>query len=247
MTLVDFIRSDKSADLTLLLVYSDQTTDASPYCTCLSKDNQVTLLIRILCDISSICLTVLLLCGCAFFLRFKVNKRKRGQQFNNSDSQMTDTPALQIAFYEPDIAPNVGTMLRFGACLGLRVHVIEPCGFPFSRRALKRSLMDYEAHIDLMHHADWNSFNDWRLSEKHRLILMTTKASQPYLDVEYKPGDILLAGSESTGAPDNVHEASDVRIRIPMRPNLRSVNVATACAVVSGEAMRQMGSFEALQ
>lgn len=153
---------------------------------------------------------------------------------------------IHLALYEPDIAPNVGTLLRFGACLGLTVHVIEPCGFPFSRRALKKSLMDYEAHVLLKHHADYAAFEDWRQSHSRRLVLMTTKTDHSYLDVRYKDNDVLMAGSESAGVPDHVHTQADVCVRIPMRPELRSVNVATASAMIVGEAMRQTGAFGAL-
>lgn len=151
--------------------------------------------------------------------------------------------AIEIALFEPDIPQNVGTILRLGACLGIAVHVIEPCGFPFSKRTLKRSLMDYEAHIDLRRHDDWQAFDHWRKEQKRPIALATTKASEPFMDIHYQPDHIILMGSESRGVPDQVHRAANHRILIPMRPGLRSINVALSAAMIVGEAMRQTGGF----
>ena len=136
--------------------------------------------------------------------------------------------------------------MRLGACLGVPVHVIEPCGFPFSRRALKRSLMDYEPHVTLYHHADWAAFQSWNQTHNMRLLLMTTKAAKPYFDVTFTNQDIMMVGSEGMGVASHVHTAAAERILIPMKPGLRSVNVATAASMVLGEALRQTGHFERL-
>ncbi|WP_430398050.1 tRNA (cytidine(34)-2'-O)-methyltransferase [Ferrovibrio sp.] len=148
---------------------------------------------------------------------------------------------MRLALFEPDIPPNLGTMLRLGACLGVPVHVIEPCGFPFSVAAVRRSAMDYLDQAEIHRHDSWPHF----LAEKPpgRLLLLTTKAPVPYTQFSFQPDDIILMGRESKGAPDYVHEAADARLIIPLRPGLRSINVATAAAMVLGEALRQTGGF----
>lgn len=150
---------------------------------------------------------------------------------------------MRLALFEPDIPPNLGTQLRLGACLGIPVHVIEPCGFPFSVAAVKRSAMDYLEHAEIHRHASWQDF----LAERPpgRLLLMTTKAAQIYHEFRFQPGDTVLMGRESKGAPDYVHDAADARLVIPIQPGLRSINVATAAAMVLGEALRQTGGFPA--
>lgn len=147
--------------------------------------------------------------------------------------------AMQLALFQPDQPPNTGTLLRLGACMNMPVHVIEPCGFPFSPKAVKRYAMDYADHVDLRHHLDWQSFEDWRNSSGDRLILLTTKASGSFTAFDFQPSDILMVGSESSGAPDYVHQAADARVTIPMNPAVRSLNVAVAAAMVMGEALRQ--------
>ncbi|NVJ71187.1 MAG: tRNA (cytidine(34)-2'-O)-methyltransferase [Alphaproteobacteria bacterium] len=146
---------------------------------------------------------------------------------------------MDIALFQPDQPQNTGTLLRLGACMDAPVHVIEPCGFPFSHRALKRSAMDYADLVALHHHLDWNAFTDWQKSNKRRVILLTTKAEATYTDFKFMKDDILLVGSESTGAPEEVHEHADARITIPMNPGARSINVAVSMAMVLGEAIRQ--------
>lgn len=148
---------------------------------------------------------------------------------------------MRLALFEPDIPPNLGTILRLGACLETPVHVIEPCGFPFSVQAIRRSAMDYLEHAEIHRHDSWQHFLDER--PKGRLVLMTTKAAIPYTDFRFAPDDILLFGRESKGAPDYVHAAADARLLIPIRPDLRSINVATAAAIVLGEALRQCNAF----
>ncbi|KUM24825.1 tRNA methyltransferase [Mesorhizobium loti] len=148
---------------------------------------------------------------------------------------------LRIALYQPDIAGNTGTILRFAACLDLGVDVIEPAGFPLSDRALKRAGMDYLEMAALSRHADWHAFEEWRRTSARRLVLVTTKATAAYTDFAFAAGDILLFGRESAGVPEEVHQAADTRLTIPMRPGARSINVALSVAMVAGEALRQLG------
>ncbi|TPL84387.1 tRNA (cytidine(34)-2'-O)-methyltransferase [Mesorhizobium sp. B2-3-13] len=148
---------------------------------------------------------------------------------------------LRIALYQPDIAGNTGTILRFAACLGLGVDIIEPAGFPLSDKALKRAGMDYLEMAALTRHVDWHAFEEWRNARADRLVLLSTKATTPYTDFSFTNRDILLFGRESAGVPDPVHQAADVRLTIPMRPTARSLNVALSVAMVAGEAIRQLG------
>lgn len=147
---------------------------------------------------------------------------------------------LRIALYQPDIAGNTGTILRFAACLGLGVDIIEPAGFPLSDRALKRAGMDYLEMAAMTRHVDWNAFEENRRSGARRLVLLTTKAATAYTDFAFAEDDTLLFGRESAGVPDPVHEAADARLTIPMQPGARSINVALSVAMVAGEAIRQL-------
>ncbi|TIW16330.1 MAG: tRNA (cytidine(34)-2'-O)-methyltransferase [Mesorhizobium sp.] len=148
---------------------------------------------------------------------------------------------LRIALYQPDIAGNTGTILRFAACLDLGVDIIEPAGFPLSDRALKRAGMDYLEMAALSRHVDWHAFEEWRRTRARRLVLLTTKAETAYAGFAFAPGDVLLFGRESAGVPEEVHQAADARLTIPMRPGARSINVALSVAMVAGEALRQLG------
>ena len=154
---------------------------------------------------------------------------------------------MQIALYQPDIPQNTGTILRLCACLGLAAHIIEPAGFAVSDRQFRRAGMDYLDHLAWRRHDSWSAFEDWRAAQGHRLLLFTTKAATSYLDFSYKADDILLLGRESAGVPDTVAEVADARLRIPLRPGLRSLNVAMAAAMAAGEALRQVGHFVRLQ
>ena len=147
---------------------------------------------------------------------------------------------MHLALYEPDIAPNTGTILRLCACLGVTAHIIEPAGFPVSDRAFRRAGMDYLDQVTLRRHASWVAFEEWRRAEQLRLALFTTRAATSYLDHRYG-GEVLLFGRESSGVPDEVHAAADIRLTIPMQSGLRSLNVAMACAMAVGEAVRQTG------
>jgi tRNA (cytidine/uridine-2'-O-)-methyltransferase len=148
---------------------------------------------------------------------------------------------LRIALYQPDIAGNTGTILRFAACMGLAVDIVEPAGFDLSDRNLRRAGMDYLERTALTRHVDWDAFEQWRRASGRRLVLMTTKAALPYTGFVFADDDVLLFGRESAGVPDKIHEAADARLLIPMPGGGRSLNVALSVAIVAGEAMRQIG------
>lgn len=150
---------------------------------------------------------------------------------------------MQIALYQPDIPQNTGTILRLCACLGVPAHLIEPAGFPVSDRHFRRAGMDYLDQVSLRRHASWGAFDDWRRSEGLRLILFTTRGALSYLDHAFGTQDILLFGRESAGVPDAVAAAADACLLIPMRPGLRSLNVAMTAAMALGEALRQTKGF----
>jgi tRNA (cytidine/uridine-2'-O-)-methyltransferase len=147
---------------------------------------------------------------------------------------------MRIALYEPDIPQNTGTILRLCACLGIEVHLIEPAGFDASDRAFRRAGLDYLDHVQLMRHTAWAAFDAWRRAEQLRLVLFTTKAATPYLNHRFLTDEVLMFGRESSGVPERVHTAAETRLLIPMRPGLRSLNVALAAAMAAGEAMRQL-------
>jgi len=148
---------------------------------------------------------------------------------------------MRIALYQPDIPQNTGTILRMCACLSIEAHLIGPAGFPTSDRAFRRAGMDYLDAVTLVRHAAWDDFERWRQGGRHRLVLFTTGATQSYLDFRYAADDVLLFGRESAGVPAEVHGAADARLVVPMRPDLRSLNVAVAAAITAGEALRQIG------
>lgn len=153
---------------------------------------------------------------------------------------------MRLALYQPDIAQNTGTILRLCACFGIPVDVIGPAGFDMSDRALKRAALDYLPHVELTRHAGYETFMEQRASASAppgRLVLLTTKAATPHYDFAFAPDDTLMLGRESAGVPDTVHDRVDARITIPMRPGLRSLNVAVAAAIVLGEALRQTRGY----
>jgi tRNA (cytidine/uridine-2'-O-)-methyltransferase len=153
---------------------------------------------------------------------------------------------MRIALYEPDIPQNTGTILRLAACLGAEAHLIEPAGFPTSDRAFRRAGMDYLDRVTIVRHASFEAFMAWRAAAGARLIVFTTHAGRSYLDHAFERDDVLLFGRESAGVPEKVHRAAAARLLIPMRPGLRSLNVAMAAALAVGEALRQTGGFPAL-
>jgi tRNA (cytidine/uridine-2'-O-)-methyltransferase len=146
---------------------------------------------------------------------------------------------MRIALYEPDIPQNTGTILRLAACLGVEAHIVEPTGFPSSDRAFRRAGMDYLDRVSLVRHTSWAAFDAWRRAEELRLILFTTAATRSYLEHAYGADDVLMFGRESAGVPEAVHQTADARLQVPMRPGLRSINVAMVAAMALGEAMRQ--------
>ncbi|MGB4107057.1 MAG: tRNA (cytidine(34)-2'-O)-methyltransferase [Alphaproteobacteria bacterium] len=143
-----------------------------------------------------------------------------------------------IAMYQPDIPQNVGAMMRLAACTGVELHIIEPCGFPWDERKIRRSGLDYVDAMDYMRHESWAKFLENTVGR--RLVLLTTKAAEPYYNFEFQGGDILLAGRESAGVPDEVHDAAHARLTIPMAGSARSLNVVNATSMVLGEAIRQI-------
>jgi tRNA (cytidine/uridine-2'-O-)-methyltransferase len=146
---------------------------------------------------------------------------------------------MQIALYQPDIPPNTGTILRLCACLDVAAHIIEPAGFPVSDRAFRRAGMDYLDQVKLTRHASWEEFEQWRRRAACRLLLFTTKGAISYLDFSYRASDVLLFGRETAGVPEAVAASADARLKIPIKPTLRSLNVAVAAAMAVGEALRQ--------
>jgi len=152
---------------------------------------------------------------------------------------------MRLALYEPDIPQNTGTILRLSACLDVAVDIVEPCGFVFDDRRLRRAGMDYLDAVDLTRHTSWNAYRIWRAGSGRagRLVLLTTKSGTPYTDFSYAFSDTLMFGRETVGVPPEVHAAADARLFIPMKPGMRSLNVAVAAAMVLGEALRQTKGF----
>ena len=152
---------------------------------------------------------------------------------------------MRLVLYEPDIPQNAGAMMRLGACLDVPIDVIEPCGFVFSDRHLRRAGMDYLDHVKLTRHGSFARFQAWRRTTMPtgRLILLTTKGDMGYQDFAYSCDDLIMVGRESAGVPAAVHDCADARLKIPLASGLRSLNVAMAAAMVLGEALRQTRQF----
>ena len=149
---------------------------------------------------------------------------------------------MRLALFEPDIPQNAAAIIRLGACLGVAVDIIEPCGFLFSEAGFRRAGLDYVERADIQRHESWEAF---RTKPTGRLVLLTTKAALSYTAFGFEGDDTLLFGRESAGVPDHVHDVADARIRIPLRAGLRSLNLAQAAAMALGEALRQTGGFVA--
>jgi tRNA (cytidine/uridine-2'-O-)-methyltransferase len=145
---------------------------------------------------------------------------------------------MRLALHEPDIAGNVGTLIRTATCFGVAVDLIEPMGFPYSDRALARSAMDYAAMAEVVRHADWDAF---RAATRGRIVLATTQGAIPLPEMVFRPEDVILLGSEGAGVPEAVHNAADIRVRVPMRAGVRSLNVAITGGILLAEARRQTG------
>ncbi len=153
---------------------------------------------------------------------------------------------MRLALFQPDIPQNTGTLLRLGACLDLPLDIIEPCGFIFNEKAMKRAGMDYLDLASYRRHNSWEDFLEYRTvhpEEYGRIILLTTRASKPYTDFKFAPNDIILMGRESAGVPEAVHQLADARLLIPMNQNARSINVAVSAVMVIGEGLRQTNLF----
>ena len=148
---------------------------------------------------------------------------------------------IRIALFEPEIAGNVGAVLRLGACMGAAVDLIAPMGFAWDDRRVRRTAMDYIDHVTIAHHAGFDAFR--ATVAPRRLVLFTTKSRQSPYDFAFRPDDVLLFGKESAGVPAAVANACDARLCLPMRPQVRSMNLATAAALALGEALRQTGSL----
>jgi tRNA (cytidine/uridine-2'-O-)-methyltransferase len=147
---------------------------------------------------------------------------------------------MRLVLYEPDIPQNTGTLLRLAACLSVPVDIIEPCGFFLDDARLRRAGLDYLDHAAVIRHSSWSAY---RGSAAGRLVLLTTAAADRYVDFSFQAEDNVMVGRESAGVPEAVHAAAHARLRIPMRPGMRSINVAVAAAMVLGEAMRQTNLF----
>lgn len=152
---------------------------------------------------------------------------------------------MHIALFQPDIPQNLGSALRLAACMDVTLHVIEPCGFIFDDKRIRRAGMDYIDHATLIRHSSWDDFVTWRDNElpEGRIVLLTTKGSTDLRAFHFQPDDILLAGRESAGVPDDVAEQADARLRIPMKEGTRSLNVIISTAMALTEGLRQTQAF----
>lgn len=154
---------------------------------------------------------------------------------------------MRMALFQPDIPQNVGAAIRLTACFGAPLEVIEPCAFPLNDRSLKRAALDYGPLAHLIVRESWEAFRADPARSEGRLVLFTTRAAQPLHGFSFAPGDTLLFGRESAGVPDEVHAAADARLIIPIRPETRSLNLVTACAIGLVEALRQTGGLRDLE
>ena len=150
---------------------------------------------------------------------------------------------MRIALYQPDIPQNTGNIFRLGACLGVSVDIIEPTGFVFDDKKFTRSAMDYIDHLEYKKHLDWLHFYQWVQDNQFRLILITTKSKKSYYSFQFHSSDILLFGRESAGVPDNIHKLVEHRLTIPMKKEVRSINLSSSVALVLGEGLRQINNF----
>ena len=150
---------------------------------------------------------------------------------------------MRLALFQPDIPQNLGAALRLGACLGVPVEVIEPCGFPLSDAGVRRAAMDYGALADMTRRPNWTEFLAAPERKAGRLLLFTTKGARPLHDFQFRSGDTLLFGRETAGAPDEVHAAADERLFIPLAPGARSLNLTVSAAIALSEALRQTNGF----
>ena len=144
---------------------------------------------------------------------------------------------MHIALYKPDIPQNTAAIIRLAACLDLKIHIIEPCGFNLHDPRFKRVVMDYLGFSKIFRYDSYDSFLN--KNKRKRIILMTTKAKTHYHKFKFKKNDVLLFGRESAGVPENLHKTIKDRVKIPMNKKTRSLNVAMSVAITSAEALRQ--------
>lgn len=152
---------------------------------------------------------------------------------------------MRLALYQPDIPQNTGTLLRLAACLDVGVDIIEPCGFILDDKRMRRAGMDYLNQVDMIRHESWEVFYDHCRASGYRIVLTSTKAAVPYCDFAFQDTDVVMMGRESAGVPQDVHDAADRRVLIPMRQGVRSLNMAVSAAMVMGEGLRQTSGFPA--
>jgi tRNA (cytidine/uridine-2'-O-)-methyltransferase len=153
---------------------------------------------------------------------------------------------LRLALFQPDRPHGLGMALRLGACLGVGIDVVEPCGFPLDDRRIRFGALDYVGRADWARHADLAAFRASLARGQRRLVLLSTRSALPYHHLACRADDVLMLGREGSGVPDEVHDLADVRVRVPMRQGLRSLNLVTAGALALGEALRQTGGLDAL-
>ena len=150
---------------------------------------------------------------------------------------------MRIVLFQPDIPQNTGNIIRLAACFDINLDIIEPAGFFFDEKKIKRSVMDYYKFVKIKKHLDWYDFCTWSNKNNYRLILITTKGLKKYTDYSFKKNDLIIFGRESQGVPAEVHNSVNERLFIPMKKGLRSLNVSSAAAIIIGEASRQLGLF----
>lgn len=147
---------------------------------------------------------------------------------------------MQLVSYQPDIPQNLGSLIRLSACLGAKLHIIEPCGFILDDKRMRRVAMDYYDLVSITRHSSWEQFIEFKNKSSSRLLLLTTRGSREYTAFAFRPDDMLLLGRESSGVPDHVHAAADAGLLIPLEAGARSLNMAMAGAIVLAEARRQI-------
>ena len=157
---------------------------------------------------------------------------------------------MRLAQFQPHIPQNTGTLLRLCACLDVDIDIIEPCGFIFNEKAMRRAGMDYLDFVKCRRHNSWNDFLEYRKNHSEdygRLVLLTTKGSKSFVDFDFEKNDIILMGRESAGVPDSVHNMADARLLIPMNPEARSINMAVSAAMALSEGLRQTNLFPSIK
>ena len=170
-------------------------------------------------------------------------RNNRNKDRDKTPPRAYDGLRMRLALFQPDIPQNVGACIRQSACFGVELHVVEPVGFRFDDRAMKRAALDYGPLSHMTRHADWEAFQ--RDRPNGRLVLFTTRGATPLPDFAFRPDDILLFGKESAGAPDHVHAAADARVFIPIRPETRSLNLSVSAGIALWEGLRQLDGLPA--